>query len=87
MLYEVITELASYSLQLLERDDLLDQFTEYLQNDKSKNAKSLLTARKQILSNTWEEFDKRFVEVNASFYENLSKKFPDLSMGDSYNFV
>jgi len=75
-------ELASYSLQLLERDELLDQFSDYLKNDANKVAKSLQSSRKQLLSNTWEEFEKRFIEVNEGFYEKLSTLHPDLSIGD-----
>ena len=75
-------ELASYSLQLLERDELLDRFSDYLKTDTNTVAKSLQSSRKQLLSNTWEEFEKRFIEVNAGFYENLSTRFPDLTLGD-----
>ena len=70
MLYEVIT------------DDLLDRFTDYLNSDAGSEAKSLKLTRKHLQSNTWEEFEKRFIEVNAGFYENLSTRFPDLTLGD-----
>lgn len=76
-------ELTSYALQLMERDDLLDQFSDFVtDSDRKKEAKSLIVARKQLVGNAWEEFEKRFVEVNKSFYNNLSKAYPDLTVND-----
>lgn len=75
-------ELTTYALQLMERDDLLDKFTGYLNNDKSNEAKSLKTSRKHLLINTWEEFEKRFAEINEGFYDRLSEQFPELTIGD-----
>ncbi|QVY66585.1 tetratricopeptide repeat protein [Polaribacter sp. Q13] len=76
-------ELTSYALQLMERDDLLDQFVDYLDNtDESKEAKSLMISRKRLITDTWEEFEKRFVSVNKGFYENLKQEFTDLTIID-----
>ena len=76
-------ELTSYTLQLIERDDLLDRFTEHAkEHDKSTAAKSLIVARKQLNTNNWEEFNQRFVSVNRGFYERLQAKFPELTQTD-----
>jgi tetratricopeptide (TPR) repeat protein/DNA-binding CsgD family transcriptional regulator len=75
-------ELTTYALQLMERDDLLDKLIDFIDKDKSKKAKSLKVDRKQLIMNSWDEFEKRFVEVNAGFYERISLKFPDLTIGD-----
>ncbi|WP_143525010.1 tetratricopeptide repeat protein [Labilibacter marinus] len=75
-------ELTTSSLQLIERDDLLDKFTSYLDKDKNTEAKSLKFARKQLASNLWEEFEKRFVSIHQGFYERLTKQFPELTTND-----
>ncbi len=76
-------ELTSNTLQLIERDDLLDSFCEYLKNtDTSKEAKSLITTRKKMDGNNWELFNQRFTAVNKDFYERLQAKYPDLTLTD-----
>lgn len=76
-------ELTSYTLQLIERDDLLDKFVEHLKsNDKTPAGKSLQITRKQLNSNNWEEFNSRFVSVNRGFYERLQEKYPELTQTD-----
>lgn len=75
-------ELTSYSLQLIERDDLLDQLIEHIDKDKSRKAKSLKFARKRLDSDLWEEFEKRFVNIHQGFYERLTNKYPVLTTND-----
>lgn len=75
-------ELASFSLQLLERDDLLEHFSDYVKTDNSKEAKVLKFTCKQLQGNTWKEFEKRFIEVNEGFYERLLQRFPNLTIND-----
>lgn len=75
-------ELTNYSLQLLEYDDLLGKFVNYIGDKKDSNAKSLKFARKQLAKNQWEEFEKRFVDIHEGFYERLTQSFPDLTPND-----
>ena len=76
-------ELASYALQLMERDDLLDKFSEYVNaNDNTTEAKSLVIARKKLVGNAWDAFEKRFVAVNKTFYATLSEHYPELTVND-----
>ncbi|MDW7690625.1 hypothetical protein R9C00_22300 [Flammeovirgaceae bacterium SG7u.111] len=75
-------ELATYTLQLMERDDLLDKFVAYINDKKDVEAKSLKHARRQLALNLWEEFEKRFVNIHEGFYKRLKENFPDLTVND-----
>ncbi|GAA4933839.1 hypothetical protein GCM10023314_02880 [Algibacter agarivorans] len=80
-------ELATTALKLVEKDEYLKSIKEKLKS-KEINFNSKAEVNKVVKSisinndQSWEEFKLRFISVNESFYENLTKKFPNLSQGD-----
>lgn len=79
-------ELATSALKLIEKDELFSTL-----KAKLKNGGEIIPARelKQILKSNsvnnarnWKEFEARFIDVNETFYQNLSDKYPELSQSD-----
>ncbi|ANQ51529.2 tetratricopeptide repeat protein [Flammeovirga sp. MY04] len=74
-------ELTSFTLQLIDKDVILKDMMQAIQEHASDN-KPLL---KSVKMNTkhriqlWDEFDKRFTGVNKDFYNNLKDSFPALT--------
>ena len=72
-------ELTSSTLQMIEKDTLIDKMLEKLKSaslTEYKNFKRLIAQRNNGM---WEQFNKRFTEVNHGFYERLRKQYPDLT--------
>ncbi|MDE5419560.1 tetratricopeptide repeat protein [Labilibaculum sp. DW002] len=74
-------ELTSFTLRLIDKDtmisDLAESITEYAPANEAllKSVKLKTTGRLKL----WEEFDKRFIDVNKGFYETLKSRFPELT--------
>ncbi|WP_162555940.1 tetratricopeptide repeat protein [Reichenbachiella versicolor] len=79
-------ELTSFALQLIEKDELLLEIKNTLnESDKDKQEKikrSLISKITVNRKNDWKEFDARFSSVNKSFYSALSDTYPELTKGD-----
>lgn len=79
-------ELTASSLKLIEKDELLHNLKEQLNAQKTNPDENVIRKIVKSIdlnqSQNWEDFNARFVSVNHSFYDNLSKKFPLLSPGD-----
>ncbi len=77
-------ELASYSLQFIEKEKQLQDLAEYIRSNfpKSKHSSKVLKDIEKDRSAYWEEFNRRFIAVNQTFYSNLSEKHPDLTSTD-----
>ncbi|MFY0687672.1 MAG: hypothetical protein JXQ90_10935 [Cyclobacteriaceae bacterium] len=79
-------ELTASALQVIERDEMLAQLKERL-ND-IKKAPDQVTIGKIAKSidlnhaKNWNDFNARFTSVNHKFYDNLSDLYPNLSQGD-----
>jgi hypothetical protein len=80
-------ELTTNVLYLLQKNELINSITSRLlklkENLKEEN---ILPVQKIIIDlqsitekEVWEEFEYRFQSVHEEFYQNLKKKFPDLS--------
>ena len=72
-------ELTSNTLQMIEKDTLIDEMLEKLKSAsvaEYKNMKRLIAQRNNGM---WEQFNKRFTEVNHGFFERLRKQHPDLT--------
>lgn len=75
-------ELTTYTLEIIEKNNLLNELSEKLNNAKSKQdiekiERSIEFGLKE--KNDWKEFKERFEKVNPQFLTNLKEKFPDLS--------
>ncbi|WP_162555729.1 tetratricopeptide repeat protein [Reichenbachiella versicolor] len=74
-------ELTAFTLKLIDREEVINSLAQKLK-DKSKGDGKTLNSLKVLNSGSealWEEFNSRFVEVNSGFYEELQKRFPELS--------
>ncbi|MEM9338522.1 MAG: hypothetical protein AAGA66_07315 [Bacteroidota bacterium] len=72
-------ELTANTLQMIEKDRVLE---ELLQELKKKSPGSYASMKGKISKGNrdmWERFNKRFIEVDAKFYERLRDKHPDLT--------
>jgi len=79
-------ELAVSALQLIEKDEFLKTLKTKMREsgDGIKTYEINKVLRSVTISNNqrWEEFKLRFIEVNESFYDEVSNKFPHLSQND-----
>ena len=79
-------ELTSSALQLIEKDEFIEQFKHNLADHKNDiDAKTIDKMIKTIQgspSSNWKEFEARFTAVNQSFYTNLKEQYPDLGQTD-----
>lgn len=79
-------ELTSSALQLIEKDEFIEQFKHNLADHKNDiDAKTIDKMIKTIQgspSSNWKEFEARFTAVNQSFYTNLKDQYPDLGQTD-----
>jgi tetratricopeptide (TPR) repeat protein len=80
-------ELTTNVMYLLKKNELIENITERLLKLKGKLREENVEAIQRIIfdlqsiteKEVWEEFEYRFQNVHEEFYQNLQKKFPDLS--------
>ncbi|WP_157491392.1 hypothetical protein [Flammeovirga sp. SJP92] len=79
-------ELTVTSLQLIEKDKLLQEIKQGLEDVKQqKSDASVERINKTINLNTaktWEEFEARFIQVNSAFYDTLNAIHDNLTRND-----
>lgn len=79
-------ELATSSLKLIEKDEVLATLKERLSQGngdlKSTELKKIVRSISSSNAQNWEEFETRFMSVNKEFYSKLNQKYPKLSRGD-----
>ncbi|WP_339751075.1 hypothetical protein [Algoriphagus aquimarinus] len=79
-------ELTTTALQLIEKDEFIDKLKNNLSDDKGlvdvNNLKKMIKSVQGSPGSNWKEFEARFTAINQSFYENLQKKFPELTQTD-----
>ncbi len=76
-------ELATSALKLIEKEEIVQDFEKVV---KSKNyepeprlVKSFFKSWGRNSNKNWDEFQKRFIDINKSFYEKLHSKYPKLT--------
>lgn len=80
-------ELATNVMYLLSKNEFItstaEKLTKAKMNFKKENQKIIQDIIRDLLLNSskdvWKEFEVRFQEVHSDFYENLNKRFPDLT--------
>lgn len=72
-------ELTSNTLQMIEKDKLIDELLQKLKQESPTQYKSMKVRITHGNNGMWEQFNKRFTEVNHGFYERLRDKHPDLT--------
>ncbi|SDE42165.1 DNA-binding transcriptional regulator, CsgD family [Pricia antarctica] len=79
-------ELATFALQLVEKDEFLRNMKQKLQalkgNVETSEIKKVLKSISISNANNWEEFKLRFTAVNEKFYNTVTSKYPNLSQSD-----
>lgn len=72
-------ELTSYSLQLVEKEQAIDKLLEVIQNE-VPNKHTSLSKKFTTKNNTfWDDFNRRFIEINSGFYQELNNKHNNLT--------
>lgn len=74
-------ELTSYTLRLIDKDNLINELIENIDKYAPKNEYLMKLVKQKIIGKTklWKQFDKRFIDVNKDFYDNLKNKSPNLT--------
>jgi len=84
-------ELTINVMSLIKKNELLSDISSELimikneaVKDQTKEAikKIAIKLKKSTEDETWKEFELRFKQVHGKFYDNLTKKFPNLSPGE-----
>ena len=79
-------ELATSTLKLIEKDELLVGLRDRLKNGKrdlrAQEIKQIVRTINTDTLQNWEEFETRFTAVNRDFYLRLKEAFPKLTQGD-----
>jgi len=80
-------ELKGLALQLLERENESAEIKKQLNNLNvdGENAKVINQIKNDLSidkSHKWNEFEKRFTEINDNFLKTLKKQYPSLSLTD-----
>ncbi|WP_282136707.1 tetratricopeptide repeat protein [Seonamhaeicola maritimus] len=74
-------ELTAYTLQLIDKDRVVNELYQYIQTRIDEKT-DLDHLKRHVAGNNkkmWEEFNTRFIDVNANFYANLRAKHPKLT--------
>ena len=72
-------ELTASALQLIEKDESLDELLNILKSDAPNSYKKVSGKIKQGSNDMWEQFNFRFTEVNTDFYNRLREKHANLT--------
>ncbi|QVY65619.1 hypothetical protein [Polaribacter sp. Q13] len=76
-------ELTTNTLQLIEKEQVIKQLSDYIKEANPGNkSKIILKTIERSSTSLWDSFNRRFNELNKGFYERLQEKVPDLSRAD-----
>ena len=79
-------ELTASALQILKRDETINQVKRQIHEQKNnpdqKNLNAIVNRINLSQADDWQEFETRFVSLNKGFYDALKSKFPTLTPSD-----
>ncbi|MDX9854097.1 MAG: tetratricopeptide repeat protein [Tenuifilaceae bacterium] len=83
-------EIATYSLSAIQKNSVVTTIVERIKNyipkmsneGKGKLYDLIKEIEAESNANIWDEFEIRFLQVHPSFYDNITKTFPDLSQNE-----
>ncbi len=75
-------ELTESTLKQIEKDKIIDQLKQELEQHPTRNTSSLLKTIDLSSKKMWEDFNTRFVSVNQDFYKKLNENYPNLTPND-----
>ncbi len=85
--HELNKELLTYTLTTAQKNQLLQEINDELNNINSNQQSELRKIKHSVniamsTEEDWEEFKLRFEKVHQSFFDNLTEKYPQLSAND-----
>ena len=74
-------EITSFTLRLIDKESIISEMVESINEHAPTNISLLKSIKHKTTGriNLWDEFDKRFVDVNKGFYKNLKTNYPELT--------
>lgn len=74
-------QITSFTLRLIDKDSIISEMIQSVNEYAPANVRLLKSINHKTTGRIklWEEFDKRFIDVNKGFYEKLQTNFPDLT--------
>ncbi len=72
-------ELTANTLQMIEKDRTVDDLLQALKKESPSSYSLMKSKVSRGNKDMWEQFNKRFIEVDTRFYERLREKHPDLT--------
>jgi len=78
------SQLSAITLQMLQKNELLDEIKIILlkKDDSSEKSLTKIINSHFAQDSNWNDFDKYFESVNKNFYTKLKHKYPDISTND-----
>lgn len=78
------SQLSAITLQMLQKNDLIDEIKQSVQNDQPISGRELLKMvnKHLVQDNNWNDFDLYFESINKNFYTRLKHRYPEISSND-----
>lgn len=78
------SQLSAITLQMLQKNELIDEIKQYVQKDQAISGRELLKMvnKHLVQDNSWNDFDLYFESINKNFYTRLKQSYPDISTND-----
>ncbi|CAM3369031.1 HTH luxR-type domain-containing protein [Flavobacterium longum] len=78
------SQLSAITLQMLQKNELIDEIKQYVQKDQVISGRELLKMvnKHLVQDNSWNDFDLYFEGINKNFYTRLKSNYPDISNND-----
>jgi DNA-binding CsgD family transcriptional regulator len=78
------SQLSAITLQMLQKNELIDEIKQYVQKDQPISGRELLKMvnKHLVQDNSWNDFDLYFESINKNFYTRLKQSYPDISTND-----
>lgn len=73
-------ELASYALQLADKHNTIDELLKIIEQREVVISNKHVENYKKSSADFWNEFNRRFVEIDADFYQKLQSTHPSLTV-------
>lgn len=78
------SQLSAITLQMLQKNELIEEIKQYVQKDQVISGRELLKMvnKHLVQDNSWNDFDLYFEGINKNFYTRLKSNYPDISNND-----
>src|SRR5690606_41643891 len=78
------SQLSAITLQMLQKNELIDEIKQSVQKDQPISGRELLKMvnKHLVQDNNWNDFDLYFESINKNFYTRPKQRYPDLGGND-----